>query len=418
MDELREKYAEIAVLAEEDLEHTIQSSIITMLIAAIGILIIGLLAAVIITRGISKPLSSMAIVAEAISTGDINHSIEVKSKDEIGVLAGSFNKLIGYMSELAEGAERIAQNDITQIIEPKSEDDILGNSFKTMTVNLRKMVTQLTENSEQLVTAANEIASTSEEMAQGANNQTGQAEQISSAIEEMSATILESSQNANTAKEISEGASSTANQGQEVVRSTINGMIKIAGSASESNKIVNELAKASDKIGEIISVIDDIADQTNLLALNAAIEAARAGEQGRGFAVVADEVRKLAERTGKATSEITDMINGIQSDSSRAVSSLDTAVKLVEDGKEYADKAGNSLDEISSMSSKVMDMICQMAVATDEQSAAAEQISKNMEQISSIARQTASGSEQSATAAEQLSCQAEGMREMVGHFKV
>ncbi|MEE9441248.1 MAG: methyl-accepting chemotaxis protein, partial [candidate division Zixibacteria bacterium] len=185
-----------------------------------------------------------------------------------------------------------------------------------------------------------------------------------------------------------------------------------------SGNIVNELAQASDKIGEIIGVIDDIADQTNLLALNAAIEAARAGEQGRGFAVVADEVRKLAERTGKATGEITEMIKGIQNDSGRAVTSMEEAGTMVEEGKSLADKAGGSLTEINTMSSQVMDMIVQIATAADQQSAAAEQISKNMEHIATITKQTSVGAEQSASAAEDLNRQAEGMQQMVAQFKI
>ncbi len=371
-----------------------------------------------LARSIVGPIIKLVGVAEAVSVGDISSEIEVKSKDEVGMLAGSFRDMMGYLQMTSEVAGRIANNDLTAEITPRSENDVLGIAFQGMTKNLNEMIFSLKENADQLASAATEIASASEEMAQGANDQTEQAGQISTAVEEMTATILESSKNANEAKSVAEGAATTANSGQAIVGDTISGMVKIADSASDSGRIVNELATASDKIGEIISVIDDIADQTNLLALNAAIEAARAGEQGRGFAVVADEVRKLAERTGKATGEITEMIKGIQSDSTRAVSSMEEAGQLVEQGKELADKAGGSLTEINSMSAQVMDMIVQIATASDEQSAAAEQISKNMDYIANVTKETAAGAQQSAAAAEQLNRQAEGMQQIVGRFKV
>jgi methyl-accepting chemotaxis protein len=234
----------------------------------------------------------------------------------------------------------------------------------------------------------------------------------------MTATIVESSKNAGEATEASSNANNTAGEGGRVVSDTISGMQRIASVVRESADSIAKLAKSADQIGEIIGVIDDIADQTNLLALNAAIEAARAGEQGRGFAVVADEVRKLAERTGKATGEITEMIKGIQKETSDAVESMESGIKEVDSGRELADKAGNSLNEIVNMSQQVMDMIQQIATASEEQSAAAEQISKNVESISSITRQTATGAEQSASAAEEMNRQAEGLREMVNRFRL
>ncbi|MEZ5360612.1 MAG: methyl-accepting chemotaxis protein [Candidatus Zixiibacteriota bacterium] len=368
-------------------------------------------------RKISRPISNIAMVAEKVAIGDINHDIEVKSNDEIGVLGQSFRGLIAYMKEMSGAAESIANNNLRVDIVPKSTDDILGNSFKKMLLNLNQMIGQLRNNATELVSASTEIASASEQMSKGAQTQTEQSMQVASAIEEMTATIIESSKNANEARQASESTSSNAGDGSRIVGETISGMSRIAQSAQDSGKIIHELAQASDKIGEIIAVIDDIADQTNLLALNAAIEAARAGEQGRGFAVVADEVRKLAERTGKATGEITEMIKGIQSDSSRAVASMEEAGKLVEEGTTLADQAGNSLNTINTMSQQVSDMITRIATAADQQSAAAEEISKFMEQISSISRQTSAGAEQSASAAEELNRQAEGLREMVNVFQ-
>jgi len=202
------------------------------------------------------------------------------------------------------------------------------------------------------------------------------------------------------------------------VEETVAGMRKIAVVVGKSAETVKELGKSSDQIGEIVTVIDDIADQTNLLALNAAIEAARAGEQGRGFAVVADEVRKLAERTTKATKEIAGMIKKIQADTAGAVSSMQEGTRQVDQGIAMADKAGNSLKEIVQVSQKVTDMVMQIAAASEQQSSASEQISQNVEAISTVTGQTASSTQQIARAAEDLNSLTDNLQQLVGHFRL
>ncbi|MBD3217712.1 MAG: HAMP domain-containing protein [candidate division Zixibacteria bacterium] len=416
--EIRDYFQNQANTANKQMQAGISSSVATIIIASSLGIILGLLAALFITRGIAKPVANISRVADGVAVGEIDQQIEIESRDEIGKLAQSFRKLIDYMKELAVGAENIARNDLTTEIEPKSEKDVLGNAFKTMSDNLIKTVRQIGDNASQLVSAATEVASTSEQMSRGAQDQTNQITQISTAIEEMTATILESSKNAGEASDASRSASDTAADGGKVVSETIEGMQGISEVVKQSSGSIGKLSGSAEQIGEIISVIDDIADQTNLLALNAAIEAARAGEQGRGFAVVADEVRKLAERSGNATKEITDMIKGIQRETSEAVTSMESGIQKVESGQDLANKAGSSLTEIVNMSQSVMDMIQQIATATEEQSAAAEQISKSIENISSVTRETSSGAEQAASAAEQLNRQADGLKTMVSRFKI
>ncbi|MCB2230993.1 CZB domain-containing protein [bacterium] len=407
-----------AEASKAETESTIAGSVRSLAIFTLIGVIIGVLGAWLITRGISGPVSRMSYVADKIAVGDVDHIIEVDSKDEIGLLGRAFQSLIAYMTELSTAAKSIADNDLTVHVEPKSEQDVLGQSFKTMIFNLTGMVRMLKDNAAQLVSAATEISSSSEQMARGAQDQSQQVTQVSTAVEEMTATIVESSRNAGDATDASRGAAETATTGGQIVSDTIHGMQKIAEVVRGSAESIGKLAQSADQIGEIIGVIDDIADQTNLLALNAAIEAARAGEQGRGFAVVADEVRKLAERTGKATGEITEMIKGIQTETKEAVQSMESGIAEVDKGRDLADRAGSSLSEIVTMSQRVMDMIQQIATASEEQSTAAEQISKNIEQVASITRETASGAEQSAAAAEELNRQAEGMQTMVARFRL
>ncbi len=371
-----------------------------------------------ITRQIVRPVRALNKVADEVAMGDVNVKIDVYSNDEIGKLAESFRNLVNYLKGLADAATQIAANNLTVQVEPKSDKDALGVAFKTMTHNLSNMIKELTDNATQLVSASTEIASSSEQMARGSSEQTNQTAQVSSAVEEMTATIVESSRNAGAASTMAREAASAAIEGTKIVSQTIEGMNKIAKVVQDSANTIQALSKSSDQIGEIIGVIDDIADQTNLLALNAAIEAARAGEQGRGFAVVADEVRKLAERTTKATKEITDMIKGIQSDTKGAVVSMEQGIHEVEGGRQLADKAGESLNAILDFSQRVQDMIQQIASAAEEQSSASEQIARNVESIANVTKENAAGIEQSASAAEQLNRQAEGLQSMVGKFQV
>jgi len=195
-------------------------------------------------------------------------------------------------------------------------------------------------------------------------------------------------------------------------------MRSIAESVTATAKKVEGLGKSSDQIGHIIGVIDDIADQTNLLALNAAIEAARAGEQGRGFAVVADEVRKLAERTSTATKEISEMIKGIQDETKVAVTAMETGTRQVEEGVKSTGKAGDSLKTIIQMSEQVGEMITQIATAATEQSATSEHVGNNVQQIAMLVKESAISAQQTAKACQDLSGLALDLQTTVGNFQL
>ncbi|MDP3150690.1 MAG: methyl-accepting chemotaxis protein [Ignavibacteria bacterium] len=352
-------------------------------------------------------------------SGDIIGAVEFVTditdiKEARNYLARGTNALLVEMDKFADG-------DLTVEVVPEKENDDIGklfHGFNKSVQNIKDIVQNVIAAVEATASASAEISSSSEEMAAGAQEQSSQTTEIAGAVEEMTKTILETSQNSSKSAEAAKSAGVTAKEGGRVVEQTIEGMNRIAEVVKKSAETVHALGRGSDQIGEIVQVINDIADQTNLLALNAAIEAARAGEQGKGFAVVADEVRKLAERTTKATKEIAVMIKQIQKDTGGAVESMNKGTEEVEKGKALADKAGQSLKEIILGVEQVVDMSTQVAAASEEQSSAAEQISKNIEAISSVTNESASGIQQIARAAEDLNRLTVNLQELASRFKI
>jgi methyl-accepting chemotaxis protein len=331
---------------------------------------------------------------------------------------GTLDSVIRPIEEGAKTLSKMAEGDLTARVTGSYHGDHrrIVESINAVAESLMRALRDVSEAVGATASASSQISSSTEEMAAGAQEQTSQTTEVAGAVEEMTKTILENSRNAGTAADTAKRAKQSAEQGGRVVEESISGMKRIAEVVNRSAETVMELGKSSDQIGEIISVIDDIADQTNLLALNAAIEAARAGEQGRGFAVVADEVRKLAERTTKATKEIAGMIRKIQSDTAGAVSSMEEGTQEVKDGIEHANRAGASLREIVDVSQKVTDMVSQIAAASEEQSSASEEISRNVEAISKVSGETALGTQQIARAAEDLNRLTENLQQLISRF--
>ncbi|MBE9527745.1 MAG: type IV pili methyl-accepting chemotaxis transducer N-terminal domain-containing protein [Proteobacteria bacterium] len=273
--------------------------------------------------------------------------------------------------------------------EIKDEVATLGDSVDDMGVQMSGVIRGIVESANKLASASEELASTSKGIEEGANQQTGQTAQVATAMEEMSATVIEVAKNAQQVSESSTEAQETAVGGGEIVRDTIAAMQEVSESTTITAGMIEKLGESSEEIGSIISVINDIADQTNLLALNAAIEAARAGEQGRGFAVVADEVRKLAERTTTATKEISSMIGSIQTETATAVAAMSEGTEKVENGVKLANATEEALSQIVVGVQSVNDMVRQIATSTEEQSATSDEISRNMDTITEVASTSA-----------------------------
>lgn len=409
-----------------------------------------------IARLISKPVKELTKDADRIASGELEVKIIQTTKDEIGRLTNSFIKMVEkikkgiddlqsekenvqykvdeavkkseeektYLSKnvekILDEMEKFADGDLTIGLEIEKNDEIgkLFDGFNEAVGKIRNMIITSAEATAATASASNQISTSAEKMMEGTREQSTQTAGVAIAVDEMTRTILDTTKNAGEAAEASKHYGDIAKEGGKVVNETIIGMNKIADVVKKSADTVQQLGQNSEQIGEIIQVIDDIADQTNLLALNAAIEAARAGEQGRGFAVVADEVRKLAERTTKATKEIATMIKQIQKDTGEAVLSMKEGTREVERGKLLADKAGDSLKQIINGADKVVDIVTKVAAASNEQSTSSELISKNIEAISNVTLQSNAGVQQIAKAAEDLSRMTENLGKILGQFKI
>ncbi|MBV5340958.1 MAG: methyl-accepting chemotaxis protein [Deltaproteobacteria bacterium] len=303
---------------------------------------------------------------------------------------------------------------------PKSVDEaeLLSQEIQRMAGALKGLLVKINSSSEEVSSAAEKVNITAERIATGSEEVAAQAATVATAGEEMSATSGDIAQNCQLAAEGAQRASQSAQSGAVVVEKTVAVMSQIAEKVQESAKTVENLGARSDQIGAIIGTIEDIADQTNLLALNAAIEAARAGEQGRGFAVVADEVRALAERTSRATREISEMIKAIQNETRDAVTAMEQGVHQVEAGTVEAAKSGEALQDILQQINDVAMQVNQIATAAEEQTATTSEISSNMMQITEVVQQTSTGAHESAAAAMQLHSNAEELQALVRQFKL
>ncbi len=325
------------------------------------------------------------------------------------------------LREVVKRAEQVAAADLSGDDLPAQAKDEVGDLARAMNAmahNLQTLLRDVMGATREVAAAATEIAASSEELARGMNEQEAQTSAVTSAVEETARSVAEVSSKASHASGLAEESGRKATEGGKVVLETVQQMRGISDQVSHSADAIGKLGERSEQIGKILGVINDIADQTNLLALNAAIEAARAGEHGRGFAVVADEVRKLADRTTKATEEIAGSIQAIQSETSSAVANISAGTERVARGVELANAAGEALSLIVKGNEALVGAVNSITAASQEQAAATEEIAHAVDSISEVTKRASEGSAQAATAAGQLSQQAERLQSMVGRFRL
>jgi methyl-accepting chemotaxis protein len=441
------------------------------------ILVGGLLACGIFIRLVlSKPLALLVKTSEALAIGDVEQEIMVKSRDEIGTLAAANTRVVEYMKDMAKVANRVADGDLAMQAKPRSDKDEFGKAFAQMVAQQRDLIgkvkataasvaeasKQMARAAEQTAQATQQITATIQQVARGASEQStslqqmaGSVDQLRRAIDQIAAGSQEQARavdeatcvaekvseaievvsvNAQVGAQDWENTAESAIGGARKTHETVAGMDKIKKAMDLVSARVTDLGQRSGEIGKIVATIDDIAAQTNLLALNAAIEAARAGEQGRGFAVVADEVRKLAERSSLATKEIAELINGTQAGVREAVTAMEHGIREVDGGYKLATDAGQALDDILARSQNVKKQVAGISAAAqtlkdlsremvatiqkinktaEENSAVTEEMTASSRVVSRAVEATASVAEENSAASEEVSASVEEMSAQV-----
>jgi len=368
---------------------------------------------------------SSLVIKEAERSSNIQKYIVLGSIVFIALITVMFvrsvSKLIKPLKVAVEVAESIAAGDLSRTIESSNIDDETGKllrSLGAMQSSLRDIITQIRSQASDLTHAASELSKSSSQVALSSEHQSKVAMSISATVEANSMTIDTVAKNALKAQAISAESEQHSVQGGEVIFQVVSDMHNISESVGVASKIIQDLESQSKQISSIINVIKEISDQTNLLALNAAIEAARAGEQGRGFAVVADEVRKLADRTGQSTQQISEMIEKIQIGTGHAVNSMQATVNRVAVGESLTQKAGNSISEIKSGAQQVLQAVNEISIAMQKESAASSEITSNIEEIARMSQQNNIAIQATTQTAKNLEKLSDSLQSAVGHFKL
>ncbi len=338
----------------------------------------------------------------------------------VGVAFAMSRSIAGRLQQVVEVARRVADGRLDSKIEQAGRDEIgvLLEAFITMQDRLREMIGQIRSGAEQLVASAQNISSASTQLSVSTQEQSHAASSMAATVEELTVSINHVADNANEAHGLSSESGRQSAEGGTVIQSTLSSMQRIADTVQGAAAQIAELGQHSDQISSIVNVIKEIADQTNLLALNAAIEAARAGEQGRGFAVVADEVRLLAQRTANSTQEITEMIKKIQTGTRNAVGNMEVGVQQVSSGVEQANQAGDAIVTIRAASERVVGVVDQISLALREQTVASQDVARNVERIAQMSMQNSEAVADTARTARDLQQLALSLERQVDYFKL
>jgi methyl-accepting chemotaxis protein len=382
-------------------------------------LTLGLVAAVLITRDISGPLQKLTAVAEQITAGDLAARVVANGRDdEVGQLTRMFDRMIQSLAAMAGTAEQIATRDLRAKIQPQSSRDVLATSFARMSENLREQISSLVESANVLGTAASEIVASTTQLASGATESATAVSQTTATVEEVRQTAQLANQKAKIVSENAQKAAQMSQAGRKYTEELAGGMSRIRQQMEAIAESMVRLSEQGQAIALIIATVEDLAAQSNLLAVNAAIEAAKAGEHGKGFGVVAQEVKSLAEQSRQATTQVRNILGEIQKATTAAVMTTEQGMKAVEAGGKQTESAGQSIASLNVNITEAAQAATQIAASSQQQLVGMDQVAIAMENIKQVSTQNVASARQLENSARNLNEVGQRMKQMVERYKM
>jgi methyl-accepting chemotaxis protein len=419
VDEMRGEENALLQNRAEAAENEAQNANRTIVLGTLTAFIVAGLAGFTITRNIARPLQDLTAVAERITVGDLNVVVSAGTRsDEVGVLARSFDRMARSLRAMAGAAERIAAGDLRSGITPQSPDDVLGNAFARMVENLREQTRQLVEGANVLGAAAHEIVASTTQLASSASESAAAVSETTTTVEEVRQTAQVANQKAQQVFDSAQKAAQISQNGRRSTEDVAAGMTRIRQQMEAIAASMGRLSEQSQTIGQIIATVEDLSGQSNLLAVNAAIEAAKAGEHGKGFSVVAQEVRSLASQSRQATTEVRTILGDIQKATTSAVLATEQGSKAVEAGTRQTEVAGESIQTLAGSVTDAAQAAMQIAASSQQQLVGVDQVAAAMESIKLASAQNVAGAKQLETAARNINHLGQRLKEMVARYTV
>ena len=417
--ELGDNQIEVSQLRIAQSEEKTKETVFIFLIVGAVALVMSIGMSIFLNTIIAKPLKEISGIAERVASGDL--SVVVPSderKDEVGSLKNAFAVMTRYLQEMANVSQQIAKGDLTVTVNRASDKDMLGNAFADMIGNLRKINHEIREGVTVLASASSEILASTTQVASGAAETASAVSETTTTVEEVKQTAQVSSQKAKYVSETAQKTAQVSQSGKKSVEETIEGMNRVREQMESVAESIVRLSEQSQAIGEIIATVNDLAEQSNLLAVNAAIEAAKAGEQGKGFAVVAQEIKSMAEQSKQATAQVRAILTDIQKATSVAVMATEQGSKAVEAGVKQSAEAGESIRALAESIAEAAQAATQIAASSQQQFVGMEQVTSAIENIKKATEQNVSGTKQTEASAQSLHEVGQKLKQIVEQYKV